>query len=140
LVLLGVLEIGRDLAAPVAVGGTWDVAADLRTLSSAPCAAPAAADRQTVLEITQSGKYLAVALDGMRGLGRLEDAALTAAELRPAGGGACGSGAAPVYLHAAIEGSPDHDRMAGTIGIKDCSACAAVPFRATRRRPAKVAP
>src|ERR1700690_2562536 len=53
--LLGILDIGHGLRAPIAIGGTWDVQVDLHSLASTHCDALLASTQPWVLDISQSG-------------------------------------------------------------------------------------
>lgn len=131
--LIGVLDSGHDLRAPLAVRGAWDMQADFHSLAPRSCGALALSSRQRVLEISQSGKQLALALDRMQGLGTIENTTVTAIELRLPGV-SCGTGELSVHFQASIESSAGQDVMNGVLDINGCSSCAPVPFRAVRRR------
>jgi len=130
LVLIAVLDIGRDLRAPIAIGGAWNVEADLQALPT-PCTASLTQSAPSVLTILQSGKYLALTLDRMEGSGRVEESTVTAVVSQP-GGAPCGTGKNGVYLHANLDRS--YDLMSGVISVNGCLDCARIPFRATRQR------
>jgi len=102
--LLGILEAGRGLAAPVSIGGEWAIRFD-----RAPnCRVPA------VLNISQSGREATVTLgDGRLLRATLDGATLSAASLR-----------------AAISGKPASRGMAGSLDVDRCGSLA---FHAVRR-------
>src|SRR2546425_9400647 len=81
LAVIGILDAGYNLRAPIAVGGTWDVQGDLHALATAPCAASLGNSQPRVLEISQSGKYLSFSFDAIRGSARLEGTTIAAGEL-----------------------------------------------------------
>jgi len=137
LALIGILDAGHDLRAPVAVSGAWDLQADWGPLTSAPCAVWAASSGQRVLEVSQSGKYLALSIDPVRGSGTIESGRVTAAALRPVKPVSCESGEASVYFQAGFESSDAPDVMSGTLGVNGCASCSGIPFRAVRRKETK---
>ena len=130
LALVGILDAGRGLRAPIAVGGTWDIQADLQRLASASCAS-LAVSQQPVLVISQSGRYLALTLDRMQGSGRVENTTVSAIVSPPANDASCGPGERRFYLQA--NRSADRDLMTGVIGLNGCPD--EVPFRAIHRDP-----
>ena len=130
--LIGILNVGRHLHAPAAVGGVWDLEADLQPSLSTACRAPLAA-RQPTLTISQSGRYLTLTLDQMEGFGKVENTTLIGAVSAVANGISCSSGEEAVHVQAKFKPSVDGDLMTGVIEIKGCSGCVPVPFRATRR-------
>ena len=129
--LIGILEVGREVRAPIGLSGIWDVQADLRPLAPGQCA-PLAASGQPVLTISQSGRHLAVALNRMQGSGSVEDSTVNA--VMSAGDGSCGAVQEyRVYLQANVERSAADERMTGIIGVSGCVDCTEVYFRAIRR-------
>ncbi len=120
LALLGVLQQGRQLQAPPAVDGFWQID------QGAACGL-AAGDR---FEIVQSGQYVAVSLEDREPLrGRLNDGVLRAR------GGARESfapGCSEGQLELAFRLGPDNGRLTGTGGFEGCSACPPRPIRAVR--------
>ena len=129
--LIGILDAGHDLHAPLAIGGAWDMQADYQSLAAGSCGVLAPSSGQRVLMISQSGKQLSLALDHMLGFGTVETSEANGQLHLPEF--ACGSGEASVYLHAAIQHSAGQEVMTGFLGLSRCSSCAPVPFRAVRR-------
>jgi hypothetical protein len=130
LALIGILDIGHDLRAPIAVGGIWNVEADLVPLAAGPCMGSLAESHRPVLSISQSGEFLALTLDRMEGSGSLADGAVTAALSQSPTDSSCSAQKDAVYLHANLERSSGDEVMTGTIGANRCPACAAISFRA----------
>ncbi len=109
--LLGILEAGRGIAAPLAVGGEWTLEFD---------APGACANLPSGLNISQSGAGVLIALKGARPVsmeGRVEGATLSAG-----------------WLTAAIGGKPGARTLEGALRIEGCRPAA---FRAVRQVPRK---
>src|SRR5262245_7761413 len=107
--LFALLDWGRSLVPPPAIGGRWTVAEP----TSAACPGlPSAA----VISIEQSGRFLRVRIDDMpSGNGRLEDGRLHASV--PVAFPGCGD---TLALEATLD---DAGRLVGQIGRPDCNAC-----------------
>ena len=109
--LLGILDLGRGIAAPPAVGGEWTA-----QFTSAACAA--AELRQPALSISQSGTELVVTLNDGRGTtfpATLSDGRLSARNLT-----------------ATVTGEPGERVLQGRITVAGCTPIA---FRAQRQKP-----
>jgi hypothetical protein len=103
--LLGILEAGRSLTAPVSVGGEWKVQSD----SVVNCAAV-----PRTLTISQSGADLLITLNG----GHTIEGAIS------------GSTLSGKSVQAAISGPAAARTLEGTISV---SGCGPVTFRAARQ-------
>jgi hypothetical protein len=103
--LLGILEAGRSLTAPVSVGGEWKVQSD----SVVNCPAV-----PRTLSISQSGADLLITFNG----GRTIEGAVS------------GSTVSGKSVQAAISGPATARTLNGTIGV---SGCGPVSFRAMRQ-------
>jgi hypothetical protein len=131
LALIGILDIGHDLRAPIAVGGIWNVEADLEPLATVPCMGFLAESHRPVLSISQSGEFLALTLDRMEGSGSLAAAAVTAVLSQSPTDSSCNAEKDAVYLHANLERSSGDEVMTGIIGANRCPTCATISFRAS---------
>lgn len=103
--LLGILEAGRTVSAPVSVGGEWKVQSD----SAVNCPAV-----PRTLVISQSGADLLITLNG----GRTIEGAVS------------GSTLSGKSMQAAIGGTATARTLEGTMGV---SGCEPITFRATRQ-------
>src|SRR5579871_1063586 len=104
--LLGILEAGRGIAAPLSIGGEWAVEGDnLSRCAGIPSG----------FTISQSGVAAQITLHDARST--TFDAAVKGAEL-----------SAPI-LNAAISGKPGARSLTGTMSLAGCSAA----FRAVRQ-------
>jgi hypothetical protein len=112
LALLGILEAGRRLSAPLSIAGDWTLQFD----PAAPCADTLASLGQPGLTISQSGAAALITLND--GHTPALDATIQGATL------AAGS------LTAAISGEPAERTLAGTMNF---DGCAPVAFRAVRQ-------
>ena len=116
LCLFGILEIGKGITAPPAIGGEWSVQFD----PAANCAGAFARLRQPALSISQSGPGALIMLNDGRSTpfpATITGGTLTAASLTATIAGKRGE--------RVLEGKFDFD------------GCAPVAFRAIRREPAK---
>ncbi|MGD0364075.1 MAG: hypothetical protein ABSC93_24630 [Bryobacteraceae bacterium] len=110
--LLGILDAGRSLRAPLSITGEWTVELD----AGARCAAGPASPRQPALSISQSGSQATIALyDGHAAMfeATVEGTALTAGP-----------------LSATIAGQPGARTLEGTLNLEGCGP---VAFRAVRQ-------
>jgi hypothetical protein len=114
--LLGILEAGRAIVAPPAIGGEWKLEFD----PAANCATGLASLRQPALSISQSGTEALITVND--GRGAVFPATVEGATLR-----------AP-SLTATITGKPRERVMEGKM---DFAGCAPVAFRAVRQAPPK---
>jgi hypothetical protein len=112
--VLGVLNAGRSLRAPYAVGGEWRITAG-------PLA-------DSAFVVQQSGVHVAVVLGGSRLGGRLRGDTL---EVRGAGTGAAGACGPEggTTLTATVDASARPRRLLGTLA-RGGAECAAVPIEA----------
>lgn len=110
--LLGILEAGRGIRAPLAIAGEWTVVFD----SGARCAADPAGPRQPALSISQSGTQASITWnDGHATMfeANVQGTTLTAGPLR-----------------ATIAGQPGARTLEGTMNLAGCGPLA---FRAVRQ-------
>jgi hypothetical protein len=116
--LFALLDWGRALVPPPAIGGRWTVA---EPMSAACPGLPSAA----VISIEQSGRFLRVRLDDMPfGEGRLDDGRLSAQV--PVAFPGCGDALA---LEAMLD---DTGHLVGELRLPDCDACPPTPLVAER--------
>jgi len=113
--LLGILEAGRSIAAPMSVGGDWVLEVD-----PAACPSGIARLRQPALNIVQSGADALVTLNDGR-----------AAQMPATIAGAVLTSTA---LRADIAGKPSQRILTGTLQL---DGCAPLAFRATRQEPVR---
>jgi hypothetical protein len=110
--LLGILEAGRSITAPYAIGGEWTLDFD----SAGTCASGAAKLRQPALSVSQSGTQALITLND----GRLTtiDATIEGATV------------SAKSLIATIGGKPGERTLEGTMNF---DGCAPAHFRAVRQ-------
>ena len=131
--LIGILDAGRDLRAPFAIGGAWNVQGDWKPLLSNLCGVWTESSQDRTLEISQSGKYLSVTFDSLQGSGFIEASRVTAGQLRPNKRVSCSQGEVSLNVTARYESANGVDALIGTVAVNGCASCAPVPFRAVRR-------
>jgi hypothetical protein len=130
--ILGVLELGRGLRAPAAIGGRWGlVPAAPATDGLAPCL-DAVAAAPHVLRVSQSGRYVearlrrAGARAGIALRGVVESDRLALGTEARLGVGCDG----PLQLSARIVQKDDGRMLDGTLGVAGCRACGTLRFTA----------
>ena len=115
--LLGILEAGRSIPAPLSVGGEWDLQSD----PTAGCAnPPGSLQRQLACSISQSGAEAVITLHDGRGTtleATIDGATLTAKSANGA-------------IAATIAGKVDARTMEGEVTLPGC---APVAFHAVRK-------
>ena len=137
--LLGILEAGRKLTAPISVEGQWKLDADLRE-SGMRCAESLAANGHPTVIISQSGKSLIATLKGSTkasGLGTIERTTLSMGAVRPGSslsGTPCDDGQ-PLSFTATVGPRANPRSMSGVLFVNGCSPCAPVAFHAARQAP-----
>jgi hypothetical protein len=67
--VVGVLGVGRRLTAPISVAGTWDFRIDPSGSEAQSCVAGLGFTRSTVMDISQSGRYLTLTLNSQPKVG-----------------------------------------------------------------------
>ena len=137
--LLGILEVGRKLTAPISVEGQWKLDADPRE-SGKRCAESLAANGLPTVIISQSGKSLIATLKGSTkasGLGTINRITLSVGAVRPGSslsGTPCDDGQ-PFSFRATVDPRANPRSMSGVVFVKGCSPCAPVAFRAAQQAP-----
>ena len=133
--LVGVVEAGRNLIAPLSVDGAWRIQADFDQLASSHCLKSLGSIRDTDLMISQSGKNLIITLsDGSKatGSGIIEGTRLTAS-VQPsesrAGTGRGNDGL--LALNATVDQKAAPGFFEGLLSVGGPS-CTPVQFRAVR--------
>ena len=130
--LAGILRSGRNLAAPISVGGAWEVQVDAGKLAALPCGKSVAADLATGFAITQSGKNftLSFANRPAASTGVLEGTSV-GATVSPSAAG-CGDHRL-VSLAATVNTQANLRSLEGNLTVNDCPSCSPVEFRAIRK-------
>ncbi|HEV3278168.1 MAG TPA: hypothetical protein VG860_15225 [Terriglobia bacterium] len=135
--LMGILRGGQHLAAPLSVGGSWDLEADFNSLPAPGCREMLTSVAQPFVSIAQSGANLTFVLNESKKTtltGTLEGKTL---KMNPAGGadtGVC-TDLKALRLEAAVGTQAAQRALSGLMTIDGCPACSPVPFRAVRLAP-----
>jgi hypothetical protein len=132
--LVGVLAAGRSLTAPLSVAGSWDLHIDRSVTDAQPCIAGLGFTRPTVLEISQSGRYLSLTLGTQPKLklqATLDGKALVADSTLPVAEGC--SGATGLSLKASIDPKATPPTISGILSFDACPSCGASNFRAVKQ-------
>jgi hypothetical protein len=116
--ILGVLQIGSDLIAPVSVGGVWEVTMTSQSPMNVNCGRLQTADKPMQMNVIQSGPFLVLQLDGSEQIvleGTLSDTTLAASTK------AGGSRPSSLQIQAVIDSLAQPDQMHGTMLDIQCS-------------------
>jgi Kef-type K+ transport system membrane component KefB len=140
LALMGILRAGAHLNPPVAVGGAWNVDADLSSLAKSECGASLGDVRQPAFSINQSGSELTVTINTPEKVilaGTVAGLNLDATESKlarqsQAGDSECAE-SRRVRIAASISGEGDSRTIQGTVSVDNCPGCEAVSFHAVRQ-------
>ena len=153
LILLGILRLGRTLAAPVSVNGNWKVEA-ATTPADAHCQSPASFSSNASFVISQSGRLLRVALSGskstgvvasgtvasgMIAAGTIADGSIEGKTVKVSIPAArqnsvdpkCGSDQG-LTLTATVDPTSEPRALNGILSVDGCADCQPISFRAVR--------
>jgi len=135
--LLGVVSVlgaGRSLTAPLSVAGSWDLQIDSSFPQPQSCITSLGFHNPTVLDISQSGRYLTLTLNGQPKVeleGTLQGKTV-AANLATPFKASC-DGAARLSLTAEVDSKAAPRMMSGILKFDGCASCGSVNFQAVRQ-------
>jgi hypothetical protein len=137
--LLGILRSGQRLAAPVSVGGAWNVESDLTSLAGSGCKGAFANINQPFFVISQSGSLLTFTLNNpeqttLPGTIRQDTVTMGSESSAEDPSRDCAHPQA-IHFQAALSRQGLQRSLTGTLSIAGCPACPALPFRAVRQSP-----
>jgi len=128
--LVGIVELGKGLAAPRSIGGDWQLDDASQKEAAAPCHG-LVFDKQATLKVSQSG---------LRAEVLFADKAKTKMNVNIDDQHITGSGRAhgagcdePLTLDARLEKSGDKAEIVGTLERRGCSSCPVAHFRAGKK-------
>lgn len=136
--LAGILKSERNLAAPIAVSGLWEIQIDAGKLAVLPCGESLAAELATGFTISQSGKNFTLSLgnrpaasssgviEGTKVRATISAAAAWANE-------PCSGDNRSLLIAAWVNAQPIARSLEGTLSVSNCPSCSAVEFRAVRK-------
>jgi len=136
--LAGVLRSGRGLVAPISVDGVWKFGVNSENLSDGRCGKSLASLQDSLVSISQSGKYLVLSLKNgppAAGSGVIEGTTLNATIPLPdtsTSEPGCG-GDAMLALSATVASKAESRSMQGTISVNQCPSCSTVSYQAVRQ-------
>jgi hypothetical protein len=141
LALVGILRAGAHLTPPLAVRGDWFVLADFNSWRRALCEARLTNVLQPLLNITQSGKDIAIKLNDAEKVvmvGTINGTTLVAAhpgalgkiELIPMPSRGCS-----LRLQAEVRDQGKQRSLTGTFTLDGCASCPSLAFSAIRQVP-----
>ncbi len=138
--LAGVLRSGRNLSAPISVGGTWKINTSPDQLAGIPCGKSLLAPN-SAFTVSQSGRAFTLnspnsAWSAATGTvaGNTISATLIPSALAARENG-CGDHS--LSLTATVDTKASPRSLQGTLRVQDCPVCAAVDFRGIRDEQAK---
>jgi len=132
--VVGVLGAGRSLTAPLSVAGSWDLQIDLNVTQPLSCIAGLGFHNPTVLDVSQSGRYLTMTLNSQPKValqGTLQGKTV-AANLISTHEASCG-GASGLSLTAEIDPKAAPRTMSGILKFDGCPSCASANFHAVKQ-------
>ena len=135
--LIGILERGRTLTAPISIDGVWKFQGDFRRLAGSPCEKSFSTIEDSVLRISQSGKYLTLSLPNgtnATGAGTIEGTTVMAAMLPLAASSSetsCGN-KQRLCLTAHVDTQAKPQVLLGMMRITDCTSGPSIEFRAVK--------
>jgi len=138
--LAGVLRRGRNLSAPMSVGGTWKISASPDQLAALPCGKSLLASNSAVT-ISQSGRAF-TRNSPNAGLsattGTIEGNTISAT-LTPSAVAAkeTGCGERSLSLTATVDTKASPRSLQGTLRVQECPGCSVAEFRGMRDDQAK---
>jgi hypothetical protein len=132
--LVGILEVGKGIAAPRSFGGEWQLDDASRREAGEPCHG-LVFDKQATLKVSQSG---------LRGEVTFADKAKTVLDVHIDDTRISGSGRAssdgdcdqPLSLDARLEKNGPRAEIVGTLERRGCSGCPVAHVRAGKKPPA----
>lgn len=131
--LVGIVELGKGLAAPRSIGGEWQLDDASQKEAAAPCHG-LVFDKQPTLKVSQSGlrAELLFADKAKTTLNvQIDDERITG-NGRARGAGGCDQ---PLSLDARIENSGDRAELVGVLERRGCSTCPVAHVRAGKKPP-----
>jgi hypothetical protein len=138
--LAGILRSGRNLSAPMSVGGTWKINANPDQLAAFPCGKFLLA-QNAAFTISQSGKAFTLnspnsALSANSGAieGNTINATLIPSAVGPKEAGCADHS---LSLTATLDTKASPRALQGTLRVQNCVECATVEFRGIREEQAK---
>jgi len=135
--ILGLLQVGQTLSAPISLAGTWN--AQLSPDGESIAADPGLLPRPMVLTITQSGSNVILVFDDnqrTRLAGKIQGTTINAAALRPDGAAAtltADFGNSARSFRANIDWGAEPRRLVGVLVVDRGRLHADVPIVAVRR-------
>ena len=137
--LLGILRAGQRLAAPVSVGGTWNLQSDLTPLANSGCKATFANVSQPFFSISQSGSRLTFTLNNTEQTtlsGTIsENTVIMGSESSALDANRDCAHPQAIRFQAALNQQGPQRTLTGTLNITGCPNCPALPLRAVRQHP-----
>jgi hypothetical protein len=136
--LAGVLRSGRGLVAPISVDGVWKFGMDGAKLPTTGCGKSLASLQDSLVTISQSGKWLVLGLNNgpsAAGSGVIEGTTLNATIPLPDSStseSGCGSNTM-LALSATVTQKAEPRSMLGTISVNECPSCSNVKYQAIRQ-------
>jgi hypothetical protein len=132
--VVGVLGEGRRLTAPISIAGSWDFQIDPSAGEVQSCVAGLGFTRSSIMDISQSGRYLTLTLNSqpMVGLQGTLRGKTVAANLTSSLEARC-NGAAGLSLTAEIDVKAAPRIMSGILMFDGCPSCGSVNFQAVRQ-------
>jgi hypothetical protein len=133
LVVLGILQLGRGLTAPIAVAGTWSIEKTSQIANDGSCGALPISSDGPALTITQSGSHVQLMFndkDRTTLAGELHEKTISTAT------NTSDQGADAIRLEATVDRQIEPTSLQGVLSFAHCPQ-AAVTFTALHQKPAR---
>ena len=135
--ILGLLQVGQTLSAPISVAGTWNAQLSLPSQLDSAAGDPLIHPGPTLLNISQSGPDLLIAFDDDQKttlVGHVRDMTIDASFFRDgrAATNSTSSATRTIDFHARVDRQTEPDRLVGVLIFEDGPSRTEVPLTATR--------
>ena len=137
--LAGVLRSGRNLSAPMSVGGLWKISANSDQFAGLPCGKILLA-QNAAFTISQSGRAFTLNVPNAgwtASSGAVEGTTINATLIPAVAAKEAGCGDHSLSLTAIVDTKANPRSLLGVLRVQDCPGCAAIEFRGIRDEQAK---
>ena len=136
--ILGLLQFGQTLSAPISVAGTWNAQLSLPDQLDSAAGDPLIHPGPTLLNISQSGPHLFIAFNDDQKtilVGNVKDMTIDASVFRDgrAPTNSLSSATIKIDFHGKVERQTERDRLVGVLIFEDGPSRTEVPLTAVRQ-------
>jgi len=134
--ILGLLQVGQTLSAPISVAGTWNAQLSLPSQLDSAAGDPLIHPGPTLLNISQSGPRLFLAFNDDQKttlVGNVQDMTIDASVFRDGRANSSSLAATIIHFHGKVNRQTEPDRLVGVLIFEDGPSRTEVPLTATRQ-------